>query len=475
MCGEKRAALKRCCLSGLPAHLLLHLKRFEFDFDAMRKFKINDFFAFPMQLNLFPYTKEGLAAASSSSSSSSSPPAPEPELAAYEYRLSGILIHSGVADAGHYYSYVRAGSDGSWLELNDELVLPFDVSRIPQAAFGGSEQAQAAGAGGSSAASAQNAAAAASASSPASSAAPQPPSRQAARENMKNAYMLFYERCGRPASELAAAFTSDEQQPAQPLRHQQQQTQQQAQHGDESRAPSSNPPSTPSSPVSSSPSHRQEHRAQGAGLKAERSDGSSGASSGLRIQTGLPLSASSPPQSPLSVPPYASAGGQPANGGSEALSVRARAQQLWLRSFPSLPPVSSLPAALVSSIWQSNIGFLQDKQIFDFSFLSFLFNLCSRQPPGSLSAAAEADAQQLRVLTAQIATFFVFKVRRRPQQAAAAARQPLTLRPPPVVSRCCQVLVRSAENGSFYQWMELLRHVRRRQTLSALTARCLCC
>ena len=62
-CAAKRAALKRCCLSAMPNHLILHLKRFEFDFEAMKTIKINDRFSFPMRINMHPYTKHGLAAA----------------------------------------------------------------------------------------------------------------------------------------------------------------------------------------------------------------------------------------------------------------------------------------------------------------------------------------------------------------------------------------------------------------------------
>ena len=174
-CAAKRAALKRCCLSALPNHLILHLKRFEFDFEAMKTIKINDRFSFPMRINMHPYTKHGLqqqptdndeqkdddAAPVDATAATDSVPAPDadtastavtslsaatddgsPPLSDFDYRLSGILVHSGVADAGHYYSYVRSGSgadDDSWIELNDEVVTPFDPSNIPQAAFGGVE------------------------------------------------------------------------------------------------------------------------------------------------------------------------------------------------------------------------------------------------------------------------------------------------------------------------------------------------
>ena len=41
--------------------MILHLKRFEFDFDTMRKLKLNDNCQFPISLNMKPYTAVGLA------------------------------------------------------------------------------------------------------------------------------------------------------------------------------------------------------------------------------------------------------------------------------------------------------------------------------------------------------------------------------------------------------------------------------
>jgi len=61
-CNAKVDTLKRSVVSQLPSTLILTLKRFDFNFDTMRKQKINDHCEFPMTLNMFPYTKEGIAA-----------------------------------------------------------------------------------------------------------------------------------------------------------------------------------------------------------------------------------------------------------------------------------------------------------------------------------------------------------------------------------------------------------------------------
>ncbi len=49
----------------------------------------------------------------------------------YEYELFGILVHSGGADGGHYYSFIKEritkpGTEPRWIEFNDKLVRYFD-------------------------------------------------------------------------------------------------------------------------------------------------------------------------------------------------------------------------------------------------------------------------------------------------------------------------------------------------------------
>lgn len=60
-CNAKVDALKRCCVKNLPDNLIVHLKRFEFDLETMKRIKLNDSCQFPMILDMEPYTKEGLA------------------------------------------------------------------------------------------------------------------------------------------------------------------------------------------------------------------------------------------------------------------------------------------------------------------------------------------------------------------------------------------------------------------------------
>ncbi len=55
-------AVKRQCILELPPHLIVHLKRFEFDLDTLRKKKVNDYCAIPTTLNLKHLTKAGIQA-----------------------------------------------------------------------------------------------------------------------------------------------------------------------------------------------------------------------------------------------------------------------------------------------------------------------------------------------------------------------------------------------------------------------------
>ncbi|CAN0473429.1 unnamed protein product, partial [Ectocarpus sp. 12 AP-2014] len=161
-CNEKRDTLKRTCIARLPNVLFLHLKRFEFDMMEMRKVKVNDKCEFPMELDMRPYTKEGLArqqqqqqqqegkggaTATGTAKAGGSPREEEGEAfpdSYYEYKLAGVLVHMGTADSGHYYSYIKrrdtqGGGDipAAWFCFNDASVTPFDPDSLGMTCHGG--------------------------------------------------------------------------------------------------------------------------------------------------------------------------------------------------------------------------------------------------------------------------------------------------------------------------------------------------
>ena len=58
----------------------------------------------------------------------------------------GILVHSGSANGGHYYSYIKErkafregeepGKTRNWFEFNDRIVKEFDISQLAKECFG---------------------------------------------------------------------------------------------------------------------------------------------------------------------------------------------------------------------------------------------------------------------------------------------------------------------------------------------------
>jgi ubiquitin C-terminal hydrolase len=129
-CNKKVDALKRCCLKSLPNNLIIHLKRFEFDLELMRRTKVNEYCEFPLKLNLEPYTIEGLTRREAAAKSKDQK-APEPlrPLEYYDYELMGILVHTGTAESGHYYSFIRERDlpPGFSLSLSLPLSLPLPL------------------------------------------------------------------------------------------------------------------------------------------------------------------------------------------------------------------------------------------------------------------------------------------------------------------------------------------------------------
>ena len=85
----------RQAIKELPHMLVLHLKRFEWDFETETRFKKKDRFEFPLELDMYRYTLEGLAEAEAASSPSV-PPCPKPHqcLPDMFLRLLKLIVHT---------------------------------------------------------------------------------------------------------------------------------------------------------------------------------------------------------------------------------------------------------------------------------------------------------------------------------------------------------------------------------------------
>jgi ubiquitin C-terminal hydrolase len=175
VCVQKKDTIRRTCFGTLPNLLVVHLKRFDLDFTTFETVKLNNKMSFPTTLDMFPYTKEGIEYYEAleqtmpppDSPDGDRPPVPvrnsskgnddeegaetstvvaegdasKPDSVDYEYELQGVLVHSGIAQGGHYYSFIREPEDvNKWYLFDDDDVTHFNSENIPIQCFGGSYQ-----------------------------------------------------------------------------------------------------------------------------------------------------------------------------------------------------------------------------------------------------------------------------------------------------------------------------------------------
>lgn len=157
-CKVKTSTVLRTAISELPDMLVLSLKRFDLDYTTFETVKLNSRCEFGEALNMKQYTlqaKDILEAASGPDESKSEAgsmmdleqsetkdESDEDPLSVlpdedYEYRLAGVLVHAGVAQGGHYYSFIQDRTSAKWYRFDDEDVTPFDPSSIEHECFGG--------------------------------------------------------------------------------------------------------------------------------------------------------------------------------------------------------------------------------------------------------------------------------------------------------------------------------------------------
>ena len=161
--GRKSITTKRTCVRTLPDSLCLHIQRLEYDYAMDQRNKVKDYYSFPKTLDMYPYTEEALEKADQSAleaeeqlgskgtNNTSGPQRPgtpgnilnhhrhasrksirnlnnngEPgdgegcenaeDNEKLEYRLSGVIVHSGTAFAGiitHSFAIVTRRPENS--------------------------------------------------------------------------------------------------------------------------------------------------------------------------------------------------------------------------------------------------------------------------------------------------------------------------------------------------------------------------
>ncbi|KAK5600228.1 putative ubiquitin carboxyl-terminal hydrolase FAF-X [Crenichthys baileyi] len=150
-CNKKVDTVKRLLIKKLPPVLAIQLKRFDYDWERECAIKFNDYFEFPRELDMEPYTVAGVAKLEGDDVNpenqviqQNEPSDPTPP-GSSKYRLVGVLVHSGQASGGHYYSYIiqRNGGDGEknrWYKFDDGDVTECkmdDEEEMKNQCFGG--------------------------------------------------------------------------------------------------------------------------------------------------------------------------------------------------------------------------------------------------------------------------------------------------------------------------------------------------
>lgn len=174
-CQEKRTTIKRLCIKKLPPLLCIQMKRFGFDWENNRALKFDDHVRFPFVLNMEPYTVEGVNKRetfsghedlttkangdsnhhdNSNSTTEHKPfsrtPSSMTNTSTINYELIGIVIHSGQANAGHYYSFIKdirnrhSTNTNRWYRFNDTSVDEIHLTEqmLEEECFGGTFRVQ---------------------------------------------------------------------------------------------------------------------------------------------------------------------------------------------------------------------------------------------------------------------------------------------------------------------------------------------
>jgi ubiquitin carboxyl-terminal hydrolase 40 len=113
-CEEKTDSAKYLRIARLPPVLTFSLKRFDLDYATWTRKKVNQRFEFPLEVDMYKYTKEAEEGKEVDS-----------ELTTYE--LKSIIIHRGGAYGGHYHAYIKDSlKEGCW-----DLKMPEEFEKDP--------------------------------------------------------------------------------------------------------------------------------------------------------------------------------------------------------------------------------------------------------------------------------------------------------------------------------------------------------
>uniref|UniRef100_A0A914WTS4 USP domain-containing protein n=1 Tax=Plectus sambesii TaxID=2011161 RepID=A0A914WTS4_9BILA len=128
-CNDKVKATKRTCFKHLPDILSFNTMRYSFNMLTMTKEKVNSHFSFPDRLSMSGYMERSLLPEHA---------AEDDDRQSTDYLLIGVTVHTGTADGGHYYSFIRdPHDDEKWYSFNDADVKLWDPANMALECFGG--------------------------------------------------------------------------------------------------------------------------------------------------------------------------------------------------------------------------------------------------------------------------------------------------------------------------------------------------
>ena len=134
---KKISIRKRCSIKKLSNTVIIHLKRFEFDYYTFTNNKLNDYLKFPQEINFKKWTKAFLNSNTENKSLISEEEKEYLNEHKLNYQLTGILVHSGSTLVhGHYYSLIMDQETGEWYKFDDTKISNFDIKNIEYECFG---------------------------------------------------------------------------------------------------------------------------------------------------------------------------------------------------------------------------------------------------------------------------------------------------------------------------------------------------
>ena len=121
-CKKKVRAEKKISIKDLPKCFVFVLNRFEFDYDKMVRNKINSYCELPKKIDITSYY-DGVEVDSD-----------------LTFDLTGMVIHEGNSDFGHYYSIIKDNDLNKWIKFNDDQISEFDEEYLGEECFGMKEE-----------------------------------------------------------------------------------------------------------------------------------------------------------------------------------------------------------------------------------------------------------------------------------------------------------------------------------------------